>query len=81
VCVCCNTRLNQRKGGGNSHTGSAIGAGFSYAFMDNLAARIEEMYISLKTQERTDTILGSFTLNESATFHFTVVRVGVIYKF
>jgi hypothetical protein len=43
------------------------------------AVRIEGMYISLKSEERTYTIpvLGSFTLNESATFHFTVGRVGV----
>ena len=40
------------------------------------------MYISLKT-DNTHTLptLGSFTPDESATFHFTVVRVGVTYKF
>jgi hypothetical protein len=40
------------------------------------------MYISLKTNNtHTRPTLGSFTLDESTTFPFTAVRVGVTYKF
>ncbi len=69
-------------GGGNTHTGSAIGGGFSWGFMPDLAVRVEGIYIDLKSEDRTFTVpSGTYNIQESAKFHFTVVRVGLTYKF
>jgi outer membrane immunogenic protein len=62
--------------------GSAFGAGFSWAIMDNLALRVEGMYIDLKSQDRSFTVVGqTYSLDETAKFHFTVARAGLTYKF
>jgi len=71
-----------RSSNSGNKTGSAVGGGYSYAFNDNMAIRIEGMYIDLGTQDRSFTFQGqTYSISESAKFHFTVVRAGFTYKF
>ena len=76
------------RGNNNStKTGSAFGGGYSYAFNDNMAIRIEGMYINLKSNNQNFTVAGptgqaySYNFDEYGKFHFTVVRAGFTYKF
>jgi outer membrane immunogenic protein len=72
-----------RNGSNSAHTGFAVGGGFSYAFMENLAARVEGMYIDLKSNDHTfyPPGGGAYSIEDQFKFHFTVVRAGLTYKF
>ena len=73
-----------RSNNNETKTGSVFGLGYSYAFNDNMAIRVEGMYFNFKSNDRSFTvpITGqTYNIEEAAKFHFTVARVGFTYKF
>jgi outer membrane immunogenic protein len=58
------------------NTGWTLGAGFEYAFTDNLTGRIEGLYVNLDTKNNS---FGYYSGSNEA--EFGVVRAGLNYKF
>jgi opacity protein-like surface antigen len=70
--------------GSDTHTGSVFGLGVQYGFTSNIDARLEYMYVKLKTDSHTFTPPGggpSYYLSDDVKGTFNVLRVGVAYHF
>ena len=65
--------------GNSTNTGWTLGAGFEYAFTNNLTARIEGLYVSLDSDSNNSVYAGAY--NRSDKGEFGVVRAGLNYKF
>lgn len=71
-----------RNGSNSSHTGSAVGLGGEYSWF-NMVARVEFMYVDLKSNSHTFTGPAGtqYYISNDSKFHFSVVRAAFLYHF
>lgn len=69
--------------GRDTHTGSVFGLGVQYGFTSTIDARLEYMYVRLKTESHTfyPPGGGSYYLSDDVKGTFNVIRAGVAYHF
>ena len=69
--------------GSDTHTGSVFGLGVQYGFTPVIDARLEYMYVRLKTDSHTYTLPGgsSYYVSDDVRGTFNVIRLGVAYHF